>query len=155
MHRLQTEKKHTHTHILFTHLSVWVCWLWVSDRVRGISLITWDEEVEREGQQHVKDGPPLSWSSPTRPILLFPKLLPIKRCWCGISAQISHSHRFHYREKQQNRKEPRDRISRIPQKSFSNAVFIELQRSFQLCVVVLNIAASVGILQMRKTNECM
>lgn len=72
-HRL----KHTHT-----HLSVWVCWFGVSDRVRGISLITWDEEVERYGQ-HVKDGPPLSWSSPPRPIILFPKFLQLGRADVG------------------------------------------------------------------------
>lgn len=69
----------THTH---THLSVWVCWFGVSDRVWGISLITWDEEVERYGQ-HVKDGLPLSWSSPPRPILLFPKFLQLGRADVG------------------------------------------------------------------------
>lgn len=82
MHRLQTETL-THTH---SPQCIWVCWFGVSDRVRGISLITWDEEVERYGQ-HVKDGPTLSWSSPSRPILLFPKFLQLG------SADVGSVHR--------------------------------------------------------------
>lgn len=52
--------------------------------------------------------------------IIISQVSPIRECWCGISAQISHSHRFQYREKKHNREEPRDRISRIPQKSFTN-----------------------------------
>lgn len=76
--------------------SVYVCWFRGSDRVRGISLITWDEEAERFGQ-HVKDGPPISWSSAPRTMLLFLHFVPITECWCGINAQIAYSHHIHCR----------------------------------------------------------
>lgn len=76
--------------------SVCVCWFRGSDRVRGISLITWDEEAERFGQ-HVKDGPPISWSSAPRTMLLFLHFFPITECWCGINARIAYSHHIHCR----------------------------------------------------------
>lgn len=67
--------------------SVYGRWFRGSDRVRGISLITWDEKAKRYSQ-HEKDGQPLSWSSP-RTLLLFLNFFPIMECWCEISNQIS------------------------------------------------------------------
>lgn len=65
--------------------------------------------------------------------IIISQVSPIRECWCGISAQISHSQRFHYRAIGPNPGKNRgDRISRIPQKSFAKRSFAELWRSFQL-----------------------
>lgn len=126
---MQHRNKHTHQPTLMQRLhtetltSVCVCWFRGSDRVRGISLITWDAEAKRYGQ-HVKDGRLLSWSSPSGIMLLFLNFFPVTECWCGINAQISHSHHVQWRTE----KNPGTGSAEF----LKNPSQTKLQRSFQL-----------------------
>lgn len=124
-----------HAHITgwntHTYLSVWVCWFGVSDRVRGdfSNHLRWGRRKIRSACE--------GWAASkliisSQAYIIISQVSPIRECWCGISAQISYSHRFHYREKRQDREEPRDWISRIPQKILHKWSFTELWRWFQL-----------------------